>query len=79
MELGPIMLGDAEGVSHTFNFAPWPLGERVALDAHGIQDDPDGGYGFSVLSFEPEGEPLELFREIFEGMRRALAQHRLAG
>ena len=76
-EFQPIMLTDADGASHKFCFALRLLGDRVALDAHEIQDDPDGGYEFSVLSFEPEGEPLELFRELFEKMRRALAQKHL--
>ena len=39
-----------------------------------MHDDPNGGYEFSVPSFHPEGEPLELFRRLFEKMRRALAQ-----
>lgn len=71
------MLTDADGVSHKFNFALRLLGDRVAVDAHEILDDPDGGYESRVLSFELEGEPLVLFRERFEKMRRALAQKHL--
>lgn len=71
------MVTDADGVSHRFSFALRLLGDRVALDAHEILDDPDGGYESSVLSFELEGEPLVLFRERFEKMRRALAQKHL--
>ena len=42
-EFQPNMLSDADGVSHKFNFALRLLGERVAINAHEIQDDPDGG------------------------------------
>jgi hypothetical protein len=70
----PIILTDVGGVAHRFEFALTLLGDRVELRAHEVHDDPKGGYEFSVQSFHPEGEPLELFRQLFEKMRRALAQ-----
>ena len=76
-EFQPITLTDADGTAHRFDFALRLLGDRVALDAHEIRDNPDGGYEFSVLSFGPEGEPLELFQQLFEKMRRGVAQKHL--
>jgi hypothetical protein len=52
-------------------------GDGIALGAHEIKDDDRGGYEFHVTSPNPEGEPLELFRQLFEKMRRALAQKHL--
>jgi len=73
----PISLADVDGLAHHFEFAYTLLGDRVELSAHEISDDPNGGYEFSVLSLDPEGEPLQLFRQLFEKMRRALSQKHL--
>jgi hypothetical protein len=75
-EFQPITLTDTDGVAHTFHFGLRLFGDRVALDAHEIQDH--GGYEFCVMSFDPEGEPLQLFQQLFEKMRRALALKHLS-
>jgi len=76
-EFQPVTLTDADGVAHRFDFTLRLLGDRVELGAHEIQENPVEGYEFSAISFDPEGEPLELFRQLFEKMRRALEQKHL--
>ena len=73
----PMTLVDASGVEHEFHFAIRFLGDRVSLDAFEMRNDEPCGYQFNVLSFEPEGEPLELFGTLLEKMRRGLAQRHL--
>lgn len=73
----PIRLADADGVEHEFHFGIRLLGDRVALDAHEMQDGEPLGYEFQVIGDDPEGEPLELFGRLLEKMRRALAQRHL--
>jgi hypothetical protein len=77
IEFQPITLTDVDDVAHRFEFTLRLLGDRVELRAHEIQESAIGGYEFSVIGFDPEGEPLELFRQLFEKMRRALAQKHL--
>jgi hypothetical protein len=73
----PIRLADADGAEHEFHFGIRLLGDRVALDAHEMRDGEPGGYEFQVMSFDPEGEPLELFGRLLEKMRRELARRHL--
>ena len=73
----PIRLADADGMEHEFHFGIRLLGDRVALDAHEMRDGEPGGYEFQVVSFDPEGEPLELFGRLLERMRRELARRHL--
>jgi hypothetical protein len=76
-EFQPIRLTDVDGQSHEFHFATRLLGDRVAIDAREVKDGDAAGYEFQVIGFEPEGEMLELYRELFEKMRRAMAQSHL--
>lgn len=67
-EFQPVTLTDVDGVAHRFEFTLRLLGDGVELRAHEIQDAPIAGYEFSVIGLDPEGEPLELFRQLFEKM-----------
>ena len=76
-EFMPIRLTDVDGQLHEFHFATRLLGDRVAIDAHELKDGDAAGYEFQVIGFEPDGEILELYSELFEKMRRAMAQSHL--
>jgi len=77
VDFQPVTVADADGVPHEFRFFARLLGDGIALAAHEIKDDDSEGYEFHVIGPDPEGEPLELFRQLFEKMRRALAQKHL--
>ena len=77
VDFQPVTVADADGVPHEFRFFVRLLGDGIALAAHEIKDDDREGYEFHVIGPDPEGEPLELFRQLFEKMRRALAQKHL--
>jgi len=77
VDFQPVTVADADGVPHEFRFFARLLGDGIAIAAHEIKDDDREGYEFHVISPDPEGEPLELFRQLFEKMRRALAQKHL--
>jgi len=77
VDFQPVTVADADGVPHQFRFFARLFGAGIALAAHEIKDDDREGYEFHVISPDPEGEPLELFRQLFEKMRRSLAQKHL--
>ena len=76
-EFESVTLTDVDGVAHRFEFALKLLGDRVVLSAHDNEAYPIEGYGFQEISLDPNIEPLELFRRLFEKMRRALARKHL--
>ncbi|MCP4753108.1 MAG: hypothetical protein GY866_19645 [Proteobacteria bacterium] len=73
----PIKLSDVDGAEHEFHFNIRLLGDRVALDAYETKNDGPRGYQFQVIGFDPEGEPLALFGQLLEKMRRELARKHL--
>ncbi len=77
VDFQPVTVADADGVPHEFRFFARLLGDGITLAAHEIKDDDSEGYEFQVIGPDPEGEPLELFRRLFEKMRRSLAQKHL--
>jgi len=77
VDFQPVTVADADGVAHEFRFFVRLLGDGIAIAAHETKNDDREGYEFQVISPDPEGEPLELFRQLFEKMRRSLAQKHL--
>jgi hypothetical protein len=76
-EFSPIRLTDVDGELHEFHFATRLIGDGVAIHAQEVKDGDAAGYEFQVIGFDPEGEILELYQELFEKMRRAMAQKHL--
>lgn len=68
----PVMLGDVDGVVHTFHFRTRLFATGVAIEAFELRDAVPGGYQFSVIG-DPQGEPLSLLGRLIEKMRRSLA------
>ncbi len=77
VDFAPIKLTDVAGEEHEFHFAARLLGDKVSLEALEIKDGIPRGYHFQVIGSNPEGEPLVLFKELYERMRRALSQKHL--
>ena len=70
----PITLHDVDGHTHAFHFRTRYGGNHLAVEAFEIgEDGAPGGFEFQVLG-DPEQDPLEIFRELFERMRRTLAR-----
>jgi hypothetical protein len=66
-------LTDADGVKHWFHFRTRLFGPGIALDAFEFPDAWGGGYRFQVIG-EPDDDQMQLFVQLLEKMRRALAQ-----
>ena len=76
-EFQPVRLADVDDEVHEFHFATRLLGDRVAIDAYEVKEGEADGYEFQMIGFDPEGEILELYRDLFDKMRRAMAQKHL--
>ncbi len=61
----PIVLSDAAGTPHEFHFRTRHGGDHVAVESFEIVDEQPGGYEF---------DPITIFQQLFERMRRALAR-----
>jgi hypothetical protein len=72
----PVMLKDASGMSHEFHFTTRHGGAHLAVEAFEVEDGHPAGYQFQVLG-DPEEEPLAIFLQLFERMRRALARRHI--
>ena len=78
-EFEPVRLTDLNGEEHLFHFNTRLLGDRVAIDALEMKDGEPAGHQFMVLGFDPEGEILDLYKVLFEKMRRGLSRKHLTG
>lgn len=72
----PVVLKDASGMSREFHFTTRHGGSHLAMEAFEVEDGHQAGYQFQVLG-DPEEEPLAIFRQLFERMRRALARRHI--
>jgi hypothetical protein len=69
----PLTLQDVDGVSHLFHFCSRLGGSGLAIEALEIKGGGPDGYEFQVLG-ELDQDPLDLFRRLYERMRRTLAR-----
>jgi hypothetical protein len=75
-DFAPITLEDAAGRCHQFHFRTRQGGDHMAVDAFEVEDGIPAGYQFQVLG-DPEQDPLEIFQQLLERMRRALARRHI--
>jgi hypothetical protein len=69
----PLRLRDTHGLDHEFHFRSLVLGNRLSLEAFEVTGNGDcAGYRFQSLG-EPEFEPVALFGQLIEKIKRALA------
>ena len=69
----PLTLHDVDGVSHLFHFCSRLGGPGLAVEALEIKGGQPQGYEFQVLG-KLDQDPLELFRRLYERIRRTLAR-----
>jgi hypothetical protein len=69
----PIGLEDAAGTPYELHFRTRHGGDHVAVESFETVDDEVGGYQFHVLG-DPSDDPITIFQQLFEPMRRALAR-----
>jgi len=73
VSFNPITLKDNDGMNHTFSFRTRLLGDRVIIDAIERLDDDKQGYELSIIG-EVEEDLFDLFKVLFERIRRALSK-----
>ncbi len=73
VSFNPITLKDTDEVAHSFIFQTRLLGYQVLIEAKEQLDDDSEGYHFSVLG-DADDDLFDLFKVLFERMRRALNQ-----
>jgi hypothetical protein len=69
----PIILKDTDGVTHEFRFRTHLLPLGLFIDAHEFKNGEIDGYEFRIKG-EPDADPLTLFGQLFERIRRALSR-----
>ena len=70
----PLKLNDVDGHAHEFHFQTRHGGSHIAVEAFEISEDgTPGGFEFQVLG-DPDKDPLEIFQELFQRMRRFLSR-----
>lgn len=75
----PIILKDVDGAPHEFRFRTRIIGSGISIEALEIRDGEPGGYEFQIIG-DLEADPLALFGQLFERIRKALSmQHITAG
>jgi len=72
----PITLADRDDKIHTFHFQTHLFGDKVTIQALGIQDDEPEGYEFSVCG-DAEDELFALFAKLVERLRRDLQRRHI--
>jgi hypothetical protein len=70
--LQPIVIADAEGVPHTFKIRSMVVATGHEMEPLEITNDRQLGYCFRVLG-DLEADAWELFRHLYEKMRREMA------
>ena len=73
VDFDPITLQDIDGVVHTFEFRTHVFGTNAFIEAFEIQNGQLKGYQFSI-SGDAEDDMLQLFKTLFEKIRRALGR-----
>ena len=74
----PIVLKDVTGAAHEFHFRTHHGGAHVAIEAFELKDGNPGGYEFQMLG-DPTQDPIAIFQQLFERMRRALGRTHIEG
>jgi len=72
----PVQLLDGKGREHTFHIRPWFCAVGLELEAFEIVKGERGGYEFAVLD-EFTADPMTLFAQLYERMRRALSRQHI--
>ncbi len=72
----PITLQDVDGINHEFHFRVHLLGTKVSIDAFELKNGEPAGYEFQVVG-DAEEDLLNLFKKLFERLRRAMVQKHL--
>jgi len=73
VSFNPITLKDTDEIEHTFIFQARLIGYQVIIEAKEQLDDDSQAYQFSVLG-DVDDDLFDLFKVLFERMRRALSQ-----
>ena len=73
VDFDPITLNDLDGIPHTFEFRTHIFGSEVSIEALEIRDGQPKGYEFAVFG-DAEEDMLQLFRALFEKMKRGLGR-----
>ncbi len=68
-----IELRDSENVSHHFHFRSLLSPPYLSIEAAEICPEYPEGYHFQILG-DPEEDPLDLWRKLYDRMRRAMKQ-----
>ena len=73
VSFNPITLKDRDEIEHTFIFQTRLIGYQVIIEAKEQRNDDSEGYQLSVLG-DVDDDLFDLFKVLFERMRRALSQ-----
>jgi hypothetical protein len=68
----PVTVTDCLGKPHEFHFRSHLVATGLVIDAFELEEGVPSGYEFSVLG-EPDQQPLDLFRRLYERIRHALS------
>ena len=71
-EFQPITLKDVDGFSHEFRFRTFIIPTGISIEALEVRNGELAGYEFQVIG-DIEADPLELFGQLFERIRKALS------
>ena len=72
----PVTLPDCDGRPHVLHVRRRLCGTGQVVEAFELIGDAPGGYQFGILG-EVDGDPMELFAQLYERMRRGLARKHL--
>lgn len=75
-KLDPITVSDQNGQPHVFHFRHSVCPVGLTLTAFEIKNGEPGGYEFQVLG-DFKADPLELFKTLYERIKRELARSHL--
>ncbi|MFL9915807.1 hypothetical protein PQR75_10490 [Paraburkholderia fungorum] len=77
-EVTPVRLGDADGVLHEFHFRSQLFGDQLSLEAFELVSGNEecAGFRFQLLG-DPRSDPFELFGDLVQKVKRALAVRHL--
>ena len=71
----PVTLKDTDNAEHTFHFQTRLIGYQVIVEAkEHLDNDDKQGYEFAVLGDVEEEDLFDLFKTLFERIRRALSK-----
>ena len=73
IQLQPIIVADADGVSHTFDIQSMLVGTGHEMIAREITKDDEPGYRFAILG-DFDADAWELFQRLYARMRREIGK-----